>query len=461
MQHLNEQFLIELFKGCITSKSFMEIIHKHLKFHYIPEQSYKEIFEKISLDFELDGSLPTIGLLSQHFNKNEDVKKILVKIKNASITDQKDALLKTFEAFLINAMFVDLYVRIGELHNEGKQDKAIVLLAKQSEIIANFSIKKSSYSKVFAQYDVRVTERQLALKGNATADKVGFGIHALDFFSRGGMTKGTSTLLLGRSGAGKSTIKRWVGLCAARLGARVVHFQAEGTEQECLEAYDAGWTGINLSDIEFGTIPENKIESIKKTQRDIMAAGGEIIVKASEQFDSFTIEDCRDILEDIIKTHGPVDLGIFDYLEIFTTKGKYFNSETGERKRREDIANKITNMAITYKMAALTSTQANDISPKLYNNPDYVMTRSDISEFKGALKPFSIFITINQTDDEYENGVARLWIDKFRKYKKPNKPIRIAQSLDNSRFYDSRRSLQLFWDEKESKMKGVVETKKK
>lgn len=450
---LNEQFLVELYKGCITSKSFLEIIIKHLQFHYIPDESYKEIFQKMSLDYELSGTLPTIGSLTQHFNKKDEVKKVLLKIKNTSIIDQKDILLDTFEKYIVNAMFIDLYVKIGELHNDGKQDKAIKLLEIESQKIASFSIKDAHYSKVFEQHDSRLADRLAKNKEGHNTSKVPFGIHQLDFFSRGGMTKGTSHLFLGRSGGGKSTILRWIALCAARLGYKVVHFQIEGTESECLEAYDAGWTGIDLAEIEFGLVPDNKIESIRKAQRDIMANGGEIFVKAAEQFDSFTVEDCKEILDDIIKIHGSIDLVIFDYLEVLTTKGKFYNSEAGERKRREDVANKITNIAVAYNLAVVTATQANDIKPSLYNNPDYVMTRSDISEFKGAIKPFSSFITLNQTDDEYENGVMRLWIDKFRKVKKPNKAIKIAQSLSNSRFYDAKKSLQLFWDDSANKAK--------
>ena len=97
-----------------------------------------------------------------------------------------------------------------------------------------------------------------------------------------------------------------MGLCNARLGRRVVHFQGEGTEKECLDAYDAGWTSINLHDIEFGAIPENKKMKIVKAQRDILSNGGEIYVYASESFDSMSIDGSRDILLDIVSLHGHV-----------------------------------------------------------------------------------------------------------------------------------------------------------
>ncbi len=452
VKQLNETFLLELYKGCLTSKNFLEIIIKHLKYHYIPEESYKKIFEKISQDYELVQSLPTIGSLTQHFNNDEAVLKVLLKIKKTNIVDQKDILLKTFEKFIINAMFIDLYGRIGELHNDGKQEKAIKLLEYESQIIAKFSLKASAYTKVFSDYEKRYNERKNKSKENVN-DKIPFGIHALDFFTRGGMSRGTSTLFLARSAGGKSTILRWIAKCAARIGLKVIHFQGEGTEKECLEAYDSGWTGVSLEDIEFSTIDSKKIQAIQKAQRDIVATNGEIFVKASETFDELTINDAVDIIEDIVKIHGPVDLIVFDYLEVFNIKGKYFNSEQGERKRRGDVADKITNIAVMFNCATITATQANDIRPEVYNNPDKVLTRSDTSENKLAIKPFSNFITLNQTDDEYEGGVIRLWVDKFRKYRKPNKAIKIYQALESSRFYDAVKSLELFWNEKTNDFK--------
>jgi replicative DNA helicase len=456
IQQLNEHFLLELYKSCLTSKSFLEVVIKHLKFHYIPEESYKKIFEKIVIEYELQGSVPTIGSLTQHFSQareqDDNVLKVLVKIKSVSVVDQKDIILQTFEKFIINAMFHDLYRKMGELHNEGKQAKAIKMLADQAPIISNFSIKGSTYSKVYGGYNDRQADRKSKNKDQLGANKVTFGIHALDFFTRGGMDKGTSTLFLARSGGGKSTILRWIGMCASRAGMKVVHFQGEGTEKEALDAYDAGWSSVDLEDIEFGQIPTEKIKKVEKAHRDLLASQGEVYVKASESFDDLTVHGCRDILEDIEKNFGKIDLVIFDYLEIFGVDGKYFNSETGERKRREDIANKMTNIATAFNVAVATATQANDIAPEKYNNPEFVLTRTHISEFKGALKPFSNFITINQTDDEYDNGIVRLHNDKFRKYK-AKQTVSLAQSLNNSRFYDAKKSLDMFWDEKKGESK--------
>lgn len=448
---LSEDFIIEFFKACITGKSILDIGLAHMKDNFLPTDAYKKLWKNIVHVYELNEVVPTIGVLSERIKGDEDAESLLVKVKNCRVTDKKELLINQLEAFLKEMRFKELYKTVGTMYNEEQTDKAIELLAKESEEIAAFTLKRDLYSKVFEQFEDRQVERKQNAN-NVDAMKVPTGIHPFDYYTRGGISAGTSFLALARSGVGKSTLLRWLGLHAARLGYRVVHFQAEGTEREAMDAYDAGWTSVDLEEMELGNIPSSKKMKIEKVRADILRDKGEIYVIASEQFESISLAECREHLIEIEKTQGKVHLVLFDYLEIFTTKGTYYKSETGERKRREDIANKITNIATEFKLATATATQANDIKPDKWNNPDYVMTRSDISEFKGALKPFSYFITLNQTQDEYEGGVMRIYNDKFRKYKS-GQTFRIFQSMSNSRFYDRKRTKESFWDDESKKPK--------
>jgi replicative DNA helicase len=446
---LSEDFIVEFFKTCITTKSILELGLLHIKDNYLPTDSHKKIWKNIVHVFELSETMPTVGILSERLKGDQEAESLLVKIKNCRVDGKKDIIVDQLESFLKEMKFKELYKKTGKLFNEDKQDEAIEIMAMESESIHSFSFRKDLYSTVFDQFEERQVERKKNVN-EIDKTKVPTGIHPLDHYTRGGLSAGTSALFLGRSGAGKSTLLRWIGLHASRLGYRVAHFQAEGTEREAFDAYDAAWTSVDLEDMELGNIPVNKANTIKKVRADILGKKGEIYVVASEKFDNMAIDNCREDIIELEKVHGKIHLVLFDYLEIFTVRGKYFNSENSERKRREDIANKITNIATEFKCATATATQANDIKPDKWNNPDYVMTRSDISEFKGALKPFSYFVTLNQTTDEYEAGVMRMFNDKFRKYK-AGQTFRIYQSMKNSRFYDSKRSLEAFWDEQSNK----------
>jgi energy-coupling factor transporter ATP-binding protein EcfA2/chaperonin cofactor prefoldin len=441
---LSPDFVIELIKCCFTSQKIFDICKQHLKYHYLQSEAQKKVVKFLYDTHSTTNVVPTIGVTGQTFATDREVIALLAQVKKVDVhNDAHDTILNQFESFIKKSRFIALYTKVGELFNQGKQEEAIQSLDKESEEIANFKLKEKFYTRLFAEYENRVEQRS---NNRDTKEKryCQWGIHELDDVTRG-IEYGRSALLMARSGGGKSTMLKWVGLVNGRQGKRVVHFQAEGTEDECKVAYDAAWTGIALDDMEMGNIPSTSQVKIKKAHKDILSNGGEIFIYGVEQFDSLSIEQCREIIIDIEKIYGKVDLVIFDYLEKFTLLGSYNNNESAERKRRMDIADKITNIATEFKCAVLTATQANDVKVTDYNKADFVLTRNHLAEVKPVVNPFSYFITINQTDDEYENGIARLYCDKLRKSKR-GKVVRIYQALNQGRFYDSMKTVQHFYN---------------
>lgn len=443
-QVLISDFLVELIKCCFVSDKILEICKKHLQLQYLENDQQKKLLKHMFNVHDLEGKLPTLGTLSQAFSGDKDVITLLAQIKKSNVSDQQMIILDSFSSFIKRSRFILLYDRVGDMYNQGKHQEAIDYLDKESTSINSFNLKDTYYTRVFQDFQKRQELREREIEDRSVLnEKCVFGIPEMDAHTKGGFNKGTSVCILARSGGGKSTFLRWIGLSNARLGKRVVHFQGEGTEKDCLDTYDAGWTSIDLHEIELGIMPQSKKDKIYKTQKDIINGGGEIFVYASETFDSMSINDCREKLMEIESIYGKVDLVLFDYMEILTVNGAYSTSESGERKRREDLANKITNIAVEFKVGVATATQANDIMPKDYNNPDFVLTRHHISEYKGAIKPFSYFLTVNMTDDERERGYCRIYADKFRKYRAGLTWV-ICQSLSNSRFYDHKRTVEEF-----------------
>lgn len=437
---LNSDFIVELAKACLTNAKILEICSQQLKYTYLENEAQKNVFSFIFDTYSVTSTIPSIGIIGQNFSTHQETISLLSQIKKINRVDNNMIILEQLEEHIKKVKFAQLLEESVKLFNNQQKEKAYTYLQEKSIEIANFTFKQNYYTTVFGDYNERMEERRRdAQNENHSLEKCQWGIHGLDESTKGGIKKGTSALVMARSGKGKSMSLRWVGLHNARLGQRVVHFQAEGTKKDCMDLYDAGWTGVLTDNMTLGSIPESQARKIEKTRTDILVRGGDIRVIASETFDSMSIDDAQNILIDIENIHGKIDLIIFDYLEIFTAKGN-FSGEAGERRRREVVANKMTNIAVKFDAAVLTATQANDIDPKDYNNPNFVLTRHHISEFKGALKPFSYFVTINQTDEQYQNSQAVLYEDKFRHHK-AGKKHPIFQSLERGRFYDSQRTL--------------------
>lgn len=434
---LKKNFIVEVLSLCLEDKSFLQICIQNLKFEYLPNKSEKLIYRYIVNYYTTNDSQPTIGIISQNLTQTEEILEILSGMKNVGNLSSKE-LLPTLELFIKKSKFVTLYDKVGELYGKGKFDESMSILSKEAEEIVQFEISEKSYSKVFEDFDTRQQVR-FQNQNSSLLEKTTTGIRELDDMFHGGPNKGTSVLWMAPSGVGKSTVLRWVGISNARQGKIVVHFQLEGSEQECLDSYDSGWAGLPLVDIEFGNVSDDKRTELIKTVGNVRKTGGEIFVYAAETFDSLAIEECREILLEISKKYK-VDVAIFDYAELLSTKGRYGNDESSERKRRGDIANKLTNLAVELNITVHTATQSTDIQKAKKNNDEFCITRNDISEFKGFLKPFSYFFTLNQTEDEYEEEIMRIYIDKVRKHKIRKRVIKIYQARGVSRFYDSHKT---------------------
>lgn len=445
---LSPTFIAELCKACLTNAKILDVCVLHLKFHYLETEAQKQVFKFLIDSYQTLSSTPTVGSIAQNFSANKDVLAFLNEVKSLKI-DKEDSeqLLIQLESFIKHSKFIEIFNNTHDLYQEGKREDAIQYMSRESAAVNEFSIKAKYYTTVFKDYSVRDEERIAeARKIKHSRGKIPTGIRELDEITYGGWRRKTSALILGQSGMGKSTALRWFGIAAARTGHIVVHFQIEGSEQECLEGYDAAWTGTKLNDFdsqEYGYLDEKTQKLIAKAREDIVTKyKGEIIVYATESFDALTVEKSREVLNDVVDIYGRVDLIIYDYLEVMDTT-KFFKDE---RKRRERIANDITNVAIEFDAATVTGTQANDISPENRENPNFVMTRHHISEFKGALKPFSYFLTLNATSQEYETDIMRIYCDKFRRHKS-GQTIFIAQMKKIGRFYEQERTLRDFYKE--------------
>lgn len=444
---LSKDYVYELLACCISNKKVLDISSTYLKYEFLATDEQKRVVKYLFDTYALTGNPPTYGSITQAFNTNEKVIAFLKKVRDVKITDYiVQNILDTFETFIKDMRFQQLYHKIGALYNDNKAEEAIQMLSMEGTLIAEFSIKAKQYVEVFSQFDERMKKRERrSEEGAVLLEKCTTGLHEFDQITKGGFRKGTSFLAMARIGVGKSTLLRWIALCNARMGKVVVLFQGESTEDEAMDTMDAAWTGITIEDIELANIPDDLMPKIKRVKREIQARGGKIYVVASEQFNRMTIEECDEILDEIEKIEGHIDMALWDYLEIFSTKGQWSKGESAERRRREDIAEKITNISTKRKCVTGTCTQAVDIAIDLVNNPDFNMTRSHASEFKNITKPFSYFFTLNATTEEYDAQWLRIYLDKMRKHP-GNRVIKIVQARELGRFYNAAATKDQFYD---------------
>ena len=445
---LNEEFLNELLRMCFRRKEVMDSCVLNLKFQYIPSEPYKEIFKTIKNHYVHNNTLPSFGTVHQSIQSSLGKKanitlEVLTDIKNTEIVNVAE-LLRKFEIFIKDSMSVEFFNEFGEKYKSGDRDAARALMMSASEKINNFSVFKGTgvFHRVFGGFHDRDENRKDNLNiDSATRYKLPFSIDELDQMSYGGCEPSDTFCMVMRSGIGKTKFLRHVGVGAVRRGMNILHLQAEGSKESCLNGYDATWTACLMSDIKKGSIDPTKYKELNKVVSAMKAKGSDIYVHAFEQFGRASMNDVRNLHLDMLKLVPHVHGVLSDYLELFDPADGIRYTPDQERHRRLAVANKQKNLAVEFGSVYGTCTQANDIAPKLLQDPEFYMTRHNVSECKGLVNPFSFYMTGNQTSEERKENQMRIYTDKFRDYP-ADRIVTIYQDYDHDRFYNKRKTLQ-------------------
>lgn len=450
---LASNFIVELLAYAINSRTTFEVVKAYLKFAYLQKEDEKKLVQWLFRNYDKTGRIATMGQMQQQFVKADGVLELLADISDVEVEDTEAAnnsILETFQEYLKQMMFLESNDKIVETWNRGDKDAAYKLFIEQAEKLNSFSIMDAKFERVFGDFNLRMAQRKsedysYRFKIPTMIDEVDEALGG-EGGRLGGPETGEYVLWLGASGAGKSQCLIHMGISAARQGYKVVHFQLEGTKEQCLNRYDAAWTGTLYRDMKVGDVSKKKLDVLERIVRKMKKS--DIYVDACEEWGGKTLVDVRKACKDIQKKIGKIDVIIIDYLELLEVGDGIRYTPGEERFRQEKLSRGMKALAMEFNAVVHTATQSNDVEMDEKNDPSFVLSRSNLSENKGKLRPTDLFITINTTIEESRNQIMRLFIDKARE-NAGNQVIRIANSFKNSRFYDRQRTAALMDEEEE------------
>ena len=447
---LTSNFVAELFAAALEKRTVFDIVRQYLKFSYLQIESEKKLWQWVTNRYDKTGKVPTIGQIQQHFSDDEGILDKLEEIGDVEIDEHGgyELIVESFEKYIKKMKFLEANDKIADVYNRGEKDNAWDLFVKYAEDFSKFSIQDAKFETVFGDFAERQAKRKsddwkYRFKVPTTIDEIDYRLGG----ENGGPETGECVLWLGDSGAGKSQVLVHVGVSAARQGFRVAHFQLEGTKEQCLNRYDAAWTGTLYQDVKLGNITSKKMEVSKRIIKKLRKT--DIIVSSEETFNAKTLTDIRREVKEMEKKYGKIDVIIIDYLELLEVGDGHNYTPHEERFRQAKLAKGMKMLAMEFNAVVHTATQSSNIPEEQKNDPEFVITRAQLSEDKGKLRPVDIFITINQTRDEAKEEVMRLHTDKLRDYKNGS-PIHICNNFAYARFYDRKRTMNTDWDEYET-----------
>ena len=447
---LAKGFVTELLAYALVNRGTFEIVKMYLKYSYLQKEAEKKLVQFLFRYYDKRNRVATYGQIQQEFRSDDDALELLADISNVEVDDTgegHDSIVSTFQEYLKQMKFLESNDKILEAYNRGDKEQAYSLFAKLASELNDFNIVSSNIEPVFGGFRKRMIQRRT--EGATYRYKVPTMIDELDYIlggDNGGPETGEFYLGLGMSGAGKSQYLIHLGISAARQGHAVIHFQLEGTREQCLNRFDAAWTGTLYRDMKIGNVAAKKMDVLDKIIKKLKKS--DIYVISCEKWGGMTLVDIRRIAKEIIKKHGNVGAIVIDYLELMELGDgiKYLPSE--ERFRREKLARGCKALAMELNCVVHSVTQSNDISMEEMNDPEFVLSRNNLNEARNVIRPVDGFFTFNCTMEESKNQVMRFFVDKAREYAS-KQIIRIANNFKCARFYDRKRTADLIDEEDE------------
>ena len=434
---MGRDFLIELIAAMMKKSSFFAKTYKKIKPSFIKDEALFVIFNDMKNHYELHEKVPTFGVLSLLYLQDKNLKKVLNEIKTKALEDiDEDIILESFIKFHKYSRFVESYENIGLLWNSGKKEKAYEAFVLFEEEIIQEGDVDDDVTRLFTDFEKRNVERLLKPRKN----RISTQIDEIDDELNGGPEAGEYCLWLADSGIGKSFLAIHLGVAAARQGYKVFHAQLEGTREQVEDRYDSNWSGTPYFDMKKGDISPEKVQKYKKLQSQIK---GEVHIKSWVKFDEAYFDDILATFKQLkLKYSDDPDeqwVVIIDYLDLIQVRGLDSNSKE-ERFRQSKVSKQHKNLAVSENCLVHGFTQASSIKPEQLEDPEFVITRYNLAEDKGKVRPVDYLITLNQTKEEKKKKILRLYIDKAREHV-GNVVITIKTNLKHSRFYNRKATL--------------------
>ena len=432
-----EEFVLEILNASIKNRTIFDIVRQYLKPNFLPTNELRLFWKEIETQWTLSKAKHSlnIGSIKLSIRKNEKLCEILSDVIQ-NPPDEIEPMLDNFEKFIKQKMFIEIYEESANLFNKGEKGDAYKKFGEHSDKLLKFSIKSQYYERLFSGFDDRQMERH---SNTSKTFKVTTGFDEQNIYTNGGFESGEAWLYLGGSGVGKSHVLIHHGIAAARVGYNVAHFQAEGTRKQCMDRYDAAWTGTLYQDMKFGHLEDKKNARLQKIIQSKLI--GEVYIDCFEKFGSKTMFDIRKGVIDMKKMYGDIHVVLIDYFELLEPGDRSY-SPSEERFRQIKIGRMMKDLAVEQNVIVITATQASSVNPDDLNDPEFILTRYNCAEDKGKLRPFDGFVTMNQTRDEKTNEIIRMHNDKIRE-NNSGQTMTIASKYSRSRFYDRARTLDL------------------
>ena len=370
----------EYFEFPSHQKMFSVIIQFFLNYKKLPtDDQLLEETKKVMASNELFGDyrdeLEAINNLDEKSIDNQEYYLDLVE-EFAKEQAVKDAILKSVD------------------HLKKKNFGAI-----EDEVRSAFSVNRNV--DLGTNYFSGIKERWERLNSQQLVPKFRTPFETLNEALDGGLAHKEMAMVVAPPGVGKSLFLANQAARSVLDGHNVLYVSLEMAEDRVAQRLDSIFTRIQQSELSNRVEDiEERLEIISKQWED----RGKLMVK---EFPTkrLSVTGLRAFLNQLKNYEDfTPDVLIIDYLELMKT-----DKEMAEYQGQERLAQELRGVASEYGCLVWTATQTNREGKKVN-----IITDAELADSYGKIRVCDLVFSINQTEQEFDKGAARLYLMKSR-----------------------------------------------
>jgi replicative DNA helicase len=246
------------------------------------------------------------------------------------------------------------------------------------------------------------------------------GVTELDLLLNGGLKVKQLGIWMAPTNRGKSIA---LGHCAKRaltIKKKVLHYTMELSQDEVSARYDSALTKIPVNDL-----IEEEVKLVRKLERYGKRYGNSLMIKEYPTKQA-SVATLRSHIMQCMSLGFDPDLIIVDYLDLLQPPRHYKE----KRDELSAIAEELRGLACEMCLPVWTATQATRGAISMETH-----TEQDVSEDIGKMNISDVVITINQTKEEVDDDIMRLYIAKNRNGPR-YKTIKIKTAFERMCFFE-------------------------
>jgi replicative DNA helicase len=387
-----------------TNKDFYLQIVNLVKSEYFEYPSHSKLFDTIKEHYDKYSKLPTDDFILQdvktklgpkeNISDYEDELSYIANV-DTSTTSNTEYMLDLVEKFAKKEEMKNAIATSISLIKENRVEEVEALVKKALLVSRDVDTGQDYFTTIGSRWD-RVFNKKNETKYRTV-------LPSLNYSLEGGLGCKELAMVVAPPGVGKSLYLVNQGVEAMKEGRKVLYVSLEMSEDKIAQRFDSITTLISQNKLKEPSCQIKVMERLKMFQEK--CPGSQLVIKEFPTGQA-SINTIRNLLVQLknYEEFEP-DVLIVDYLELMRPT----RDIQQEYHAQQRIAEELRGLAMEFNFLVWTATQTNRQGRMVK-----VITDAELGDSYGKIRTCDFAISLNQTEEEFDEGRMRAFVMKSR-----------------------------------------------